>query len=77
MIILYSVRFFFQRSKLQKIGSIRIINTIGDLTILATSQNIIKSTVLLDKPQLFIGSLERSRRTESETSGTFEKKTFW
>ena len=41
-------------------------STIGDLTLWATSQNIIKSNALLHKLQLFIGSLERSRRAESE-----------
>ena len=36
----------------------------------------IKYKALLHKPQLFIGSLERSRRAESETSRTFERKYF-
>ena len=49
---------------------------IGDLTLWANYQNIIKSNALLHKPQLFIGSLERYYRAESETSRTFEKKLF-
>ena len=44
------------------------ISSICDLTLWATSQTIIKSNALLHKPQLFIGSLEKSRRCESETS---------
>ena len=46
---------------------------IGDLMLWANSQNIIKSNALLHKPQIFIGSLERYFRAESETSRTFEK----
>ena len=49
---------------------------IGDMKLWATYQNIIKYNALLHKPQLLIGSLEISLRAGSETSRTFEKKTF-
>ena len=49
---------------------------IVDLTLWVTSQDIIRYNALLRKPQLFISSLERSHLAESETSRTFEKKSF-
>ena len=53
--------------KLLSFSNVQYKLILSELTIWATSQNIVKYKALLRKPQLFIGALERSRRDKSET----------
>ena len=50
--------------------------TIAGLTLGTGRHNLINYNAFLNQYKIFIGSLERSDRAESETSRTFEKHYF-